>query len=169
MSQRFFARTKACVGTLVLTASVVALAPAASAQSDGPFALFAGGWTGNGTITDSKGASERIRCRVHYYVMQQGRDLNQQLRCASDSYHFDVNSVLLDDGSGKVVGNWTETNRNAIGKVNGEVQGNGVRAEVVGTGFTASLTVALRGDKQSVRIVPTGSDVASVTIDLHRE
>jgi hypothetical protein len=153
----------------LLTASVAAAAPTAFAETDGPFALFAGAWAGNGTITDTNGVSERIRCRVRYYVMQQGRDLNQQLRCASDSYHFDVNSVLLDDGSGKVVGNWTETNRNAIGKVNGEVQGSGVRAQVVGTGFTASLSVAVRGDKQSVRIIPTGADVTSVTIDLHRE
>ncbi len=168
MALRLFKRMKACGQILAPAAILAASAPAAFAEG-GLFAPFAGPWVGNGVITVSNGSSERIRCRVHYYVMQEGRDLNQQLRCASDSYHFDVNSALLDDGAGRVVGNWTETNRNAIGKVNGEVDGGGVRAEVVGTGFTAALTVALHGDRQSVRIVPTGSDITSVTIELHRE
>ena len=169
MSQRFPKWAVTCVRTLVLTAGLATSASAAVAQSDGPFADFAGGWVGIGRITATDGTSERIRCKVHYYVAQQGRDLNQQLRCASDSYHFDVNSALLDDGSGRITGNWTETNRNAIGKVNGQVDGNGVRASVVGTGFTASLSVAQHGDKQTVRIVPTGADITSVSIDFHRE
>lgn len=166
MSLPSLTRMTACIGGAVLAAG---LAASAALADDGPFALFAGPWAGNGLITASNGVSERIRCRVHYYVAQQGRDLNQQLRCASDSYHFDVNSALLDVGGGTIVGNWTETNRNAIGKVRGQVDGNVVNAEVVGAGFTAALTVALRGDRQSVRIVPTGSDITSVTIDLHRQ
>ena len=168
MVERFLKGTHKSLRNLLLIASLATPISAALAEG-GPFALFAGPWAGAGTITDSNGASERIRCRVHYYVAQAGRDLNQQLRCASDSYHFDVNSALLDDGSGRIVGSWTETNRNATGRVSGEVDGGGVRAEVVGAGFTAELTVALRGDKQSIRIVPTGSDVTSVTIELHRE
>jgi hypothetical protein len=168
MSQRFPKWAETCVRNIVLTASLAASASAV-AQSDGPFALFGGGWVGTGKIVATDGTSERIRCKVHYYVGQQGRDLNQQLRCASDSYHFDVNSALLDDGSGRITGSWTETNRNAVGKVNGQADGNGVRASVVGTGFTASLSVALHGDKQTVRILPTGADIASVAIDFHRE
>ncbi|HLJ69902.1 MAG TPA: hypothetical protein VKU03_01210 [Roseiarcus sp.] len=166
MSLQFVMRMKACLSGAALVAS---LAAAPAFAEDGPFTQFAGPWAGNGVITASNGVSERIRCRVHYYVAQQGRDLNQQLRCASDSYHFDVNSALLDVGAGNIVGNWTETNRNAVGKVRGQVDGNVVNAEVVGTGFTAALTVALRGDRQSVKIVPTGSDIASVTIDLRRQ
>lgn len=167
--QRFPKWVMTCVRNFMLTASLAGTGSAAFAQDSGPFALFAGPWVGTGKITASDGTSERIRCKVHYYVAQEGRDLNQQLRCASDSYHFDVNSALLDDGSGRVTGNWTETNRNAIGKVNGQVDGAGVKAEVVGTGFTASLAVALRGDKQTVRIVPTGSDITLVAIEFHRE
>lgn len=166
MSLQFLTRMKTCSVGAVLAAS---LAATPAFAEDGPFTLFAGPWAGNGVITASNGVSERIRCRVHYYVAQQGRDLNQQLRCASDSYHFDVNSALLDVGAGNIVGNWTETNRNAIGKVHGQVSGNTVNAEVAGTGFTAALTVSLRDDRQSVRIVPTGSDIASVTIELRRQ
>jgi hypothetical protein len=153
----------------VLLAAFVAAPVSAVCAEEGPFEPFAGPWAGTGVISVASGPSERIRCRVHYYVAQEGRDLNQQLRCASDSYHFDVNSALLDDGSGRIVGNWTETNRNAAGKVSGQVDRQGVRAEVVGTGFSAALTIALRGDRQSVRIVPTGSDITAVTIELHRE
>jgi hypothetical protein len=78
--------------TMVLICNL-ALPSIATAQN-GPFSAYAGSWTGNGVVTASNGNSERIRCRAHYSVLQSDTDLNQHLRCASDSYHFDVNSVL---------------------------------------------------------------------------
>jgi hypothetical protein len=144
--------------------------PSSFALADGgPFEDYAGAWTGGGSITSSNGNTERIRCRAHYYVAQEGRDLNQQLRCASDSYHFDVNSALLEQGAGAVVGNWSETNRNASGSVSGQVQGGSVRAHIVGAGFTAEMTVVMSGDRQLVRIAPSGSEITLVTIEMRRE
>lgn len=154
--------------SIALLIGSLALPSLASAQS-GPFSAYAGSWTGNGVVTASNGNTERIRCRAHYSVAQSDTDLNQQLRCASDSYHFDVNSALLEQGAGAVVGNWSETNRNASGSVSGQVQGGSVRAHIVGAGFTAEMTVVMSGDRQSVRIAPSGSEITLVTIEMRRE
>ena len=64
---------------------------AGNAQS-GPFAGFDGSWSGNGTVTLSDGTTERIRCRADYKVNGNGLGLKQNLRCASDSYKFDLSS-----------------------------------------------------------------------------
>jgi hypothetical protein len=146
----------------------LALSSIASAQN-GPFSAYAGSWTGSGTVTASNGNTERIRCRAHYSVLQSDTDLNQQLRCASDSYHFDVNSVLLADPDGRIRGTWEETTRRGSGSVSGQMAGAVVTGHVSGTGFTAEITVALHGDRQTVRLAPSGAEITSVAIELRRE
>ncbi|HLW92727.1 MAG TPA: hypothetical protein VKS78_15695 [Roseiarcus sp.] len=146
----------------------LALSPIASAQT-GPFSAYAGSWAGSGTVTASNGNSERIRCRAHYSVMQSDTDLNQQLRCASDSYHFDINSVLLADPDGRIRGTWEETTRRGSGSVSGQLAGAVVTGHVAGTGFTAEITVALHGDRQSVRLAPSGTEITLVVIELRRD
>ncbi len=152
----------------VLLICSLALPSSASAQN-GPFAAYAGSWAGNGVVTASNGNTERIRCRAHYSLAQRDTDLNQQLRCASDSYHFDVNSVLLADPEGRIRGTWEETTRRASGSVSGQLAGSVVTGHVAGTGFTAEIMVTLRGDRQSVRLTPSGADITSVAIELRRE
>src|ERR1700691_6372516 len=88
---------------------------AGHAQS-GPFAGFDGAWSGNGTVSLSDGSSERIRCRAEYKVDGTGLALKQSLRCASDSYKFDLSSDVTSQGD-RVSGNWTETNRNIVGSL----------------------------------------------------
>jgi hypothetical protein len=164
--QRLMQRTQFLQRALLVAGLVL---PTSLAFAGGPFAPYAGSWIGSGSITATDGTSERIRCKAHYYVAQSDRDLNQELRCASDSYHFDVSSALLDDGSGQISGTWSEKNRNANGHVTGQAAGDTVKAHVAGTGFTAELTVSTRGDRQSVRIVPTGADITSVAIEMRRQ
>jgi hypothetical protein len=73
---------------------VAAFAPASHAQhAVGPFAGLAGAWNGSGRIEMQNGNGERIRCRARYSVSQADEVLVQDLRCASDSYKFDVNST----------------------------------------------------------------------------
>src|SRR6202521_149377 len=62
-------------------------APSAYAQS-APFAGMAGAWSGGGRVDLQDGTSERIRCRATYAVGGGGSTMQQQLRCASDSYRF---------------------------------------------------------------------------------
>ena len=85
---------KVCASAAVL--AVPLLASPGYAQS-GPFSGMAGSWSGSGTITTSAG-SERLRCRVRYVVTSGGATLQQDLRCASDSYRFDVRSDVTYRG-----------------------------------------------------------------------
>jgi hypothetical protein len=136
---------------------------------ENPFLALQGSWAGNGSITTSDGRSERIRCQAKYFVSPSGNNLDQQLRCASDSYRFDVNSGLVREGPGSIAGQWSETSRNVTGNVSARQQGDSIVASVEGPSFTASMTVTTRGDSQNVQILPNGADIKSVTISLRRQ
>ena len=86
--------------------------------AEGAFAGMTGYWSGGGTISVANGTSERIRCKAQYAVDGSGTNLNQSLRCASDSYKFEVSSNLANAG-GTISGSWMETTRNAGGNVSG--------------------------------------------------
>jgi hypothetical protein len=147
----------------------IALAPTIGAQAQRAAAGFdsmAGRWAGEGTIRTSNGGSERIRCRATYQAYADN-GLRQELLCASDSYKFEVRSDLVQKG-GAISGQWTETSRNLSGNVSGQATGNTIQARVQGGGFAAQLSVATNGNRQAVTIVPQGTDVQEVTVNLSR-
>jgi hypothetical protein len=152
-----------------LLAAALLLPGAPGRAQDAPFSDLEGSWIGNGALTTANGRSERIRCRAKYFASPSGRILDQQLRCASDTYRFDVNSGLVRDASGAIAGTWTETTRNASGSVRARQEGDSIVAKITGPGFTADMTVATHGDDQRVEILPNGADVKSVAMDMHRE
>lgn len=139
----------------------------AIAQSDSPFASLAGSWSGSGTIAMNDGHNERIRCKAQYEVTPSGIIMHQNLRCASDSYKFEVKSSLQADGN-NILGTWSETTRQVTGDVTGTISGGNISTSVKGTGFTATLAVQTRGNSQSVSIVPTGTDIQSVKVEMKR-
>lgn len=163
MSFRFVAPL---AGALVVGAFAY---PTLGFAQTGPFADLEGAWAGNGTISMNDGRTERIRCRAQYFVSPSGSNLDQQLRCASDSYRFDVNSGLVRQGDGVIAGRWTETTRNASGSVSARENGDVIDAQITGPSFTAAMTMQTTGDGQRVEIVPNGSEIRSVSVDLHRE
>jgi hypothetical protein len=145
-----------------------AFAPVSHAQRAlGPFVGLAGSWNGNGRIEMQNGKSERIRCRARYSVTQAGEALVQELRCAGDSYKFDVNSTAQSDG-GALSGTWAELTRNVTGTLSGRASGGSIQARVTALGFSAGLTVETVGNTQSVTIVPEGNDVRSVKVSMKR-
>src|SRR5712671_4289394 len=104
----------------------------------GPFVGFEGAWSGTGTEALSDGTIERIRCKADYKVNGTGMGLKQTLRCASDSYKFELSSDVTCQG-GQVSGNWSEMSRNIFGNLQGTA-GHGLIDVVVETvGFTANL------------------------------
>jgi hypothetical protein len=153
----------------VVLAAALSAYPSLTFAQTGPFADLQGAWAGNGTILTNDGHTESLRCRAHYFVSPSGANLDQQLRCASDSYHFDVNSGLVRQPDGQILGRWTETTRNATGSVSARRNGDVIDAQITGPSFTAAMTVETTGDGQKVQIVPNGSDIKSVSVDLHRE
>jgi hypothetical protein len=149
---------------LVFAAS---LAPEARAEN-GPFLHLAGTWSGAGTISTSGGTRERIRCVATYRVGEAGHAVQQDLRCASDSYKFNVVSVVRSEG-GKVSGTWSETSRGASGALVGSANESQIVATVEGTGFSAGLSLITRGSSQSVNIRPSGAtDIVEVSVSLHK-
>jgi hypothetical protein len=146
-----------------IAAALLLSVSGAHAQSR-PFAGLDGAWSGNGTISLSDGSSERIRCRANYKVDGTGLALKQTLRCASDSYKFDLSSEVTSQGE-RISGNWTEASRNIVGSLQGTAGGGKVDVVVEAPGFTASLLMRTNGNKQTVQISSKG-DIRSVTITM---
>jgi hypothetical protein len=138
---------------------------ASNAQS-GPFAGFDGSWSGAGTVTLSDGATERIRCKASYKVDGSGSGLQQALRCASDSYKFDLSSNVTTQGD-RIVGTWSEASRNINGNLQGTAGGGKIEVFVEAAGFAATLNLMTRGNKQTVSISSKG-EIRGVSINMVR-
>jgi hypothetical protein len=139
--------------------------PAPGNAQQGPFAGLSGAWSGGGYLTLASGQRERLRCRANYRVDENGMRLQQSLRCASDSYRFDVNSNIASE-SRALSGSWSETSRNVSGSVSGRVNGSQIQARIDGVGFSANLVVNTRGGRQSVAIQSPGHEVTEVSVTL---
>jgi hypothetical protein len=133
------------------------------AQSS-PFAGMAGRWAGGGTVSLDDGSTERIRCRATYAVG--GPEMQLNLLCASDSYKFDLQGDVVDQG-GAISGTWSESSRGVTGTLRG--QGGGGRFEVVASaaGFNARISLTTRGNRQSV-VIQADSQFRGATISLSR-
>jgi hypothetical protein len=150
---------------LVASANADPLQTAAAAV--GPFGALGGTWTGAGVIKMKDGAQERIRCRGTYDVGDSGSNLRQELRCASDSYKFEM-STNITEMRGQLAGNWTENTRHVAGRVTGHANPTTIQARAEGDTFTALLSVNTRGDRQSVTISSPGSEISEVSIAMTR-
>src|SRR5580700_432074 len=122
-------KASAIVAALVLSTS------SGHAQTR-PFAGFDGAWSGSGTVSLSDGSSERLRCRAEYKIDNTGLGLKQTLKCASDSYKFNLSSDVTSQGD-RISGQWTETGRNISGSLQGTAGSGKIDALVEAPGFTA--------------------------------
>jgi hypothetical protein len=140
-----------------------------SAPSASPFDQLAGSWSGSGTIDLSNGKHEPIKCRASYDVLEDQNKLQLNIRCASDSYNFDLRGSANYAG-GAITGTWSESTRNAAGTLSGKVEGVGFQVVAKGPAFTANLDLVTRGDKQSVTIKSQDANagVQGATITLQR-
>ncbi len=140
------------------------LSVSASHAQSGPFVGFDGTWSGTGTVSLSDGSTERIRCKADYKVNGGGLGLKQSLRCASDSYKFDLSSDVTTQGD-KLSGDWSEASRNVFGSLQGTVGGGQIEVFVEANGFAANLTLRTNGNKQTVLINSKG-EIRGVTITM---
>lgn len=148
-------------------ASLLGLAvPASVEASSSPFAALSGSWSGGGVITMASGSKERIRCRARYDVGGAGSNLDLTLRCASDTYNFELQSNATHN-NGAVSGTWAETTRHVGGNIDGSARGNSIHVRVSGT-IAALLSVNTNANQQSISIEAPGTEMASVAISLSR-
>lgn len=144
--------------------AILMLSVSAGHAQSAPFAGFDGNWSGTGTVTMSDGSSEKIRCRASYKVGGSGTALEQSLRCASDSYKFDLAANVKSDGS-NVSGSWSEASRNVYGNLNGKAGGGQIDVFVEAAGFAANITLTTKGNKQNVSISSKG-EIRGVSISM---
>ena len=151
-----------------LFAATLSLAGGAADAAMSPFRALAGSWTGGGVISLADGNQERLRCRASYDVDGSGTALRLNLKCASDSYKFDLASdVAYRDG--EISGQWTEASRNASGSIEGRASGDRIEAAARGPAFSANLSLTTRGNRQAVSIRPQqGADISEVSLVLSR-
>jgi len=155
-------------GAVALAAAATLLGLAAlpdTAQAfNSPFTAMSGSWTGTGTITTSSGNKERIRCRARYDGG--GSSLGLMLRCASDSYNFELQSNATHR-NGAVSGTWAENTRHVGGNIDGSARGNAINLRVSGV-ISATLGVSTNANQQSISIQAPGTELQSVAISLSR-
>ena len=153
----------AVAGLLLLSAG------ASDARSEpGPFSALAGSWSGGGLIKKSNGTSERIRCRSAFEPAGT-TNLSLRLRCASDSYNFDLTVSVAYQG-GAISGSFQEATKSVVGGISGHSTGEGrqVQAVAQAPGVTSNITMTTRGNHQSVSIVTPGAEVPEITVSLEK-
>lgn len=143
--------------------------PALPVSAADPFAEFPGSWSGAGTLKPENGAAERIRCNANYRKGSAPNEINLQLRCASDSYNFDLSGEFAVDGQNQVNGRWTERTRSVGGTAVGNTTGDRLQLHVESAGFSAGLVMVTRNKRQSVTIDSHGAgQVVKASISLNR-
>ncbi|MGO9356867.1 MAG: hypothetical protein ACLP1D_04235 [Xanthobacteraceae bacterium] len=150
----------------IVIATMLTLPSRAIAQA-APFAGLAGVWSGSGAIALADGHKERIKCRATYAVGENGYGLQLTLRCASDSYRFELSSDVHSRGGG-IEGTWSESTRGVSGNLQGRAQGGQFQVVVSAAGFTANLSMITHGNSQSIRIFSRDTEFTGVTISLAR-
>jgi hypothetical protein len=92
--------------------------------------------------------------------------LKQTLRCASDSYKFDLSTDVTSQGN-RISGNWSEASRNLFGNLQGTAGGGQIEVFVEASGFAASVTLRTIGNKQTVQISSKG-EIRGVNITMSK-
>ena len=147
----------------------VCIADSSHAQSIAPFNRLAGQWSGSGSIELTNGRREPIRCRAAYDVLGGQRQLQLNIRCASDSYNFDLRASATYS-AGLVSGTWSESTRLVAGTISGRADGDHIHVVAQAASFSASLTVTTHGARQSVVIRAQSADagIKGVSMNLKR-
>ena len=153
--------------TMIVAVAMLGMTAGTGYAASGTFSRLAGTWSGGGTVMMSDGQVERIRCRAEADVADHGDSMRQHLRCASDSYNFDIQNEVTARG-GEISGNWDESTHNISGQISGTASPEGVQARVDGGSFSADVTMVSRGNSLRVTLDPQGSDVRQVEVVLRR-
>ena len=157
-------------GCLMALVSAFYIPPQSALAEPGPFAGFPGSWSGAGMLRPENGAAERIRCNANYRPRGSGqREIDLQLRCASDSYNFDLTGQFTADDQNQISGSWTERSRNTGGTAIGNARGDRLQLHIESGGFSAVLVMVTRNRRQSVDIDSHGGgQIVKASITLSR-
>jgi hypothetical protein len=160
--------SKRILPAILFTVVLFGWANAPRAEAISPFSRVIGSWSGGGSVQLSNGTKERLRCRANYASQTAGAaTLKLELRCASESYNFELASDLAYSG-GEISGMWNEATRGISGNVSGTASGDRIRAVTQGPTFNATLEFTTRNDQQFIRLQSPGSEISEVSIAMSR-
>jgi hypothetical protein len=156
-------------GAAIALILVVSAAESGHTQSIAPFDRLAGQWSGSGTIDLSNGSREPIKCRAAYDVLGDQKKLQLNIRCASDSYNFDL-QASANYSAGAISGIWSESTHNVGGTISGKADGDRFQVLARSQSFSATLTLITHGGRQSVLIRSQNAqaNVKGASINLKR-
>jgi len=159
----------ALAAVFVLALGLFCLSGAYAQRASGSYERMAGHWAGSGTIDLANGSHEPIRCRAAYDVLAEQRRLELNIRCASDSYNFNLLGNAVFSGH-RVSGSWSESTRSIAGTISGTAEGDRISVRADSAAFSANLSLTTHGDRQtvSIRTVNPNSDIKGATIHLRR-
>jgi hypothetical protein len=103
---------------LALLAPLVMLAPAPASAAT----ALAGEWSGEGTVTQTEGATEKVRCRVSY-KQESAKVYGVTAQCASTSQMTKQIGELLEVRPGVYTGEFNLTQYDISGRVRVVVEG----------------------------------------------
>ncbi len=158
-------------GALLLASVMLIVTPVQAergAQTTSPFVELLGAWSGTGSVSMATGSSERIRCQAAYASGDDPNNLRAVLRCASDSYKFELASDVTLSGS-SITGAWKETSRNVTGPISGTAQPGDLKANINMPGFTADLNIKTQGNRQVVSLRSEGTELTGISMTLGRK
>lgn len=141
--------------------------PAAEVKAQ-PFSSLPGRWVGQGRLGFKSGAIENIKCRATYFVENGGKDLRQNIRCASASGKVELKSQIRHDGKNQLSGTWRELLYNLEGELTGTVTKRGFRIAVAGTDLRAHMEIAVRKNKQIVEVNFDSETLIGMTLLLQK-
>ena len=154
---------------LILALGLLCSGTANAQRAGSAFERLSGRWTGSGTIDLANGSHEPLRCRASYDLLAEQRKLELNIRCASDSYNFDLFSSIVLAGR-SVSGTWSESTRSAAGTISGTAEGDRIQVHAESPGFSANLALTTRGNHQtvSIRTPDTSAGIKGAVISLRR-
>ena len=103
---------------LALLAPLVVLAPTTAASA----AALAGEWSGEGTVTQTEGPTEKVRCRVSY-KQESAKVYGVEAHCASTSKMMKQTGELLEVRPGVFTGKFNLTQYDISGRVRVVIEG----------------------------------------------
>jgi hypothetical protein len=157
-------RRAAFAALMAMSQALGALAPA-TAEDASPFEKISGRWVGDGRLGTRDGKSERVKCRVTYILAEQGSQVRQTIRCASESGSVEVQSTV-SHASGTLTGSWKELSRNWSGDLTGNITPNGFKVSVKGSELNANMNIVVKDTRQIIEIQFIDSALIGLTLVL---
>jgi hypothetical protein len=150
---------------LALAFEPLAVAHSTPAQEPSPFAKLAGRWLGDGRLGITGGATENVKCRVTYVVTEEGGQVRQTIRCATDSGSVEVQSSVAH-AAGALTGTWRELSRDWKGELTGKVTPYGFKVAIKGSELNANMDIIVKDNRQIIEIQFINSSLIGLTLIL---